>query len=793
MATASSSAALSTYATPLGSGLPGVPGPSGSVASSSGHHERSSHHHHANHHHQTGERDRHRRSRNDHRHDRSDGHHRERDRDRDPAASSSNGRSSNYARHGAQSAHSTTSSLVNGGSGHVDAADDNASSALDFDNFDDEDIECPLCLDEMDLSDLNFKPCPCGYQICRFCWHNIKENLNGRCPACRRQYDDSTVEFKAMKPEELKRLQAAKRQKEKEKKELEITNRRHLSNVRVKQKNQVHITGLTTKYANEDTLHALKGSDHYGQYGKIAKMFVARKALHQGPSPAVQVPTSLLDSHYQPVNVYINYEQQRDAAACMAAVDGSTTADGLKLRATWGTTKYCTSYLRGQKCAIDGCMQAHETGEEVDGPILLAKEEISSMQHAAKQSETRAAASSAAPSLPASASWAKQPTTQPAKPSIQRQSSIRNAVPARPLSAASNPTTSSSRRSSEPQEAKPVLPSQPAVIPAVERLADVRNASNSLPALPPGLLPATSMLSAPPGLVPAGPPGLSASSTPISDASIPLPASDFAGFDQTLDTLADGGFSFSLDPDIVHHEAKPVSATASLNGSTSLLSSFEPGILTPSNLSGPSSPITSLRSSLDIMSIASPLATAQPSGYTGSFDPFAEVKPSQKLPSDDETETQPPASIRQSSRFGFARQPSSFSRGLNDQAKAAFLSSMSNEKHAMGRSPSSSGHFADLSSGPQAAPLPDAATLFPGVDLDASYSSALPPVFGLEGPHRKSPSPARHPNHHPLAYNIQHDPFAPQYAGNELFNDPAIVNMRNARPGYVPPFEYGRR
>lgn len=29
----------------------------------------------------------------------------------------------------------------------------------------DDDPECPLCMEEMDLSDVNFKPCPCGYQV----------------------------------------------------------------------------------------------------------------------------------------------------------------------------------------------------------------------------------------------------------------------------------------------------------------------------------------------------------------------------------------------------------------------------------------------------------------------------------------------------------------------------------------------------------------------------------------------------------------------------------------------------
>jgi hypothetical protein len=50
----------------------------------------------------------------------------------------------------------------------------------------------------------------------------------------------------------LKRLQAARKQREREKKDLEVNNRRNLSNVRVRHKTQVHIQGLTTKVANED-------------------------------------------------------------------------------------------------------------------------------------------------------------------------------------------------------------------------------------------------------------------------------------------------------------------------------------------------------------------------------------------------------------------------------------------------------------------------------------------------------------------------------------------------------------
>lgn len=84
---------------------------------------------------------------------------------------------------------------------------------------DDEPDTCPLCIEELDLSDRNFRPCPCGYQVrrksetrtsghsdicqvCQFCYNNIKTTMNGLCPACRRQYDDKNIKFDAPTAEE---------------------------------------------------------------------------------------------------------------------------------------------------------------------------------------------------------------------------------------------------------------------------------------------------------------------------------------------------------------------------------------------------------------------------------------------------------------------------------------------------------------------------------------------------------------------------------------------------------------
>lgn len=87
-----------------------------------------------------------------------------------------------------------------------------------FIDEDDEEETCPLCVEELDITDKNFKPCPCGYQvrwpssscppspnsfqICQFCYNNIKTTMNGLCPACRRPYDEKNIQWKAVTQEE---------------------------------------------------------------------------------------------------------------------------------------------------------------------------------------------------------------------------------------------------------------------------------------------------------------------------------------------------------------------------------------------------------------------------------------------------------------------------------------------------------------------------------------------------------------------------------------------------------------
>ncbi|RPA96621.1 hypothetical protein L873DRAFT_1693773 [Choiromyces venosus 120613-1] len=257
-------------------------------------------------------------------------------------------------------------------------------SRVQQDTFiDDTEEFCPLCVEEFDIQDRNFRPCPCGYQICQFCYNNIKNNLNNLCPACRRPYDEKTIEWKVITAEEIRadqnkknRQLSEKRKLEAQKREIDALNRKHLSGLRVIQKNLVYVTGLNPRIPEEDLLQTLRGKSYFGQYGKIIKIV--------------------------------------DAEVCIDAVDGSQNGDRT-LRATYGTTKYCSAYLRNEACPNRNCMFLHEPGEEADS---YDRQQMSTFT--VRQQE--GAPSQALPPQHQSSVAAATPTHQVHPPPTQQQS-----------------------------------------------------------------------------------------------------------------------------------------------------------------------------------------------------------------------------------------------------------------------------------------------------------------------------------------------------------------------------------
>lgn len=137
-----------------------------------------------------------------------------------------------------------------------------------------------MCLEPIEADDIDFFPCPCGYQICRFCWHrlaneedNIETGKSGRglCPACRQEYPESPVRFNSnltieamselVKNKKKKKKQANKQklnQQPDTKKTVTVVKKeeKNLAGLRVVQKNLVFVIGIPSRLSQDDLRYA---------------------------------------------------------------------------------------------------------------------------------------------------------------------------------------------------------------------------------------------------------------------------------------------------------------------------------------------------------------------------------------------------------------------------------------------------------------------------------------------------------------------------------------------------------
>ncbi|XP_057332683.1 uncharacterized protein DDB_G0283357 [Microplitis mediator] len=225
----------------------------------------------------------------------------------------------------------------------------------------DDAVECPLCMEPLEVDDLNFFPCTCGYQICRFCWHRIRTDENGLCPACRKAYSENPADFKPLTKEEISRLKAEKRLKDQQRKQRVTENRKHLANVRVVQKNLVFVVGLPMRLAEADVL---KRHEYFGKFGKIHKVVINQSTSYagsQGPS----------------ASAYVTYQRQEDALRAIEAVN-NIVVDGRTIKTSLGTTKYCSHFMRNQACPKSDCMYLHDLGDQ---EASFTKEEMHQGKH----------------------------------------------------------------------------------------------------------------------------------------------------------------------------------------------------------------------------------------------------------------------------------------------------------------------------------------------------------------------------------------------------------------------------
>ncbi|TGJ88247.1 hypothetical protein E0Z10_g581 [Xylaria hypoxylon] len=343
--------------------------------------------------------------------------------------------------------------------------------------FDDEDDTCPLCIEEFDLSDRNFRPCPCGYQICQFCFNNLKNNLNGLCPACRRPYDDKDVKWKVVTREEeaefraniqknQKKRASEQRQKEVQKREAERENRKNLQGVRVVQKNLVYVTGLTPTVREDELLKTLRKQEFFGQYGNIQKISISNRKSSDGQQ--------------QSLGIYVTFERKEDADKCIAAVHGSQNGDRV-LKAQLGTTKYCSAWLRHEQCGNRQCMFLHELGDEEDS---YSRQDLSSLNsvHTQRPLSNAASSSSRSVSRPHPPIIAAPIGSQPMIRSSSKEDSEAGDGPALPASA--NWARTTQQRSRRGSHATSGAASSPAISTSLPVTAESVHEANDIATVP---------------------------------------------------------------------------------------------------------------------------------------------------------------------------------------------------------------------------------------------------------------------------------------------------------------------
>lgn len=250
--------------------------------------------------------------------------------------------------------------------------------------MEEEECVCPLCCEEMDISDRNFFPCKCGYQVCMWCWHRIKESESGLCPACRTPYGDDPHEFSAVDVADVLKANkekeaAAKKEKERQRNQsqsdyvseveglaggrqvgqMEVPkDRTQLANMRVIRRNLVYAVGLPPNIASEEQL---RRPEFFGQYGKIAKIVINRSQTTAGG-----------DSRRASASAYVTLVHKEDTLACILALDGFYM-DGRNIRSSYGTSKYCSAFIKNVRCNNPECTYLHQMGHIED---TFTKQEI---------------------------------------------------------------------------------------------------------------------------------------------------------------------------------------------------------------------------------------------------------------------------------------------------------------------------------------------------------------------------------------------------------------------------------
>lgn len=130
-------------------------------------------------------------------------------------------------------------------------------------------------------------------------------------------------------------------------------------------RNLVYLIGIPKDFCYYETLQSYY---FFGQFGPIKKLIVKNdNRVNNSPGSA-----------------YITFEKEISAALAILTIDGINFKNKF-FKASFGMTKYCSFFLKGNKCPKQECLFLHRIADK--GDIVTVKNKISQKVHVSMSKE----------------------------------------------------------------------------------------------------------------------------------------------------------------------------------------------------------------------------------------------------------------------------------------------------------------------------------------------------------------------------------------------------------------------
>ena len=134
-----------------------------------------------------------------------------------------------------------------------------------------------------------------------------------------------------------------------------------LKESRIIQKNLVYLIGLSSDLIKIE--QKLKSYECFGQYGTIIKFVINRNKTYNSNGP-----------NGPSYSCYITYSSEEESSLAILSLD-NCTIDKHEIKASYGTTKYCSNFIKNCVCQNKDCIFLHNLADDKD---IVSREQMNS-------------------------------------------------------------------------------------------------------------------------------------------------------------------------------------------------------------------------------------------------------------------------------------------------------------------------------------------------------------------------------------------------------------------------------